>query len=248
MYKILNIPIPEEHIVTFDEFYDSMQNQKYRKHYKSLIFKARSRIIFAYSEKHHIIPKCLGGVNNEENYVNLTPEEHFVAHLLLCKTFPNNNKIVYAAKMMTTNKLGYRINNRFYGWLRRKFSESMSGENNPMFGKVGELSPHFGKKNHGSSEGCKQRVGEKHPNFGKMSGELNPMFGKKRLDRFEICKRQVGELNPMFGKKNLNLSEWCRDHSGENHPMFGKKNPSVSESNRKRGLEKRQLKDLLNSK
>lgn len=34
-------------------------------------------------ETHHIIPKSFGGSDNEDNLINLTLREHYVAHLLL---------------------------------------------------------------------------------------------------------------------------------------------------------------------
>lgn len=38
-----------------------------------------------YCERHHIIPKCLGGSNNKTNLINLTAREHYIAHCLLVK-------------------------------------------------------------------------------------------------------------------------------------------------------------------
>lgn len=49
-----------------------------------------------YYEKHHIMPKCIGGSNNKENLILLTPREHFICHWLLCKIYPHNHKIIYA--------------------------------------------------------------------------------------------------------------------------------------------------------
>jgi NUMOD3 motif len=57
----------------------------YQKIYNNLISRANSRIVEDYVEKHHIIPRCLGGTDSKENIVNLYPEEHYLAHLLLCK-------------------------------------------------------------------------------------------------------------------------------------------------------------------
>jgi hypothetical protein len=52
--------------------------------YDALIAKARARgSIAGYSERHHIIPKSLGGSNALDNLVNLTAREHFIAHMLL---------------------------------------------------------------------------------------------------------------------------------------------------------------------
>ena len=39
------------------------------------------------SEKHHIIPRCMGGNDLKNNLVSLTIEEHFLAHKLLAKIY-----------------------------------------------------------------------------------------------------------------------------------------------------------------
>lgn len=44
-------------------------------------------------EKHHIIPKSLGGNNSKENIVILTFKEHFVCHLLLTKMCDSKDSI-----------------------------------------------------------------------------------------------------------------------------------------------------------
>ena len=77
-------------------------------------------------EKHHVWPKCMGGPDEASNLVKLTPEEHFLAHQLLIKMFPDNNKLVYAARMMCIDANGKRVNNKMYGWLKRRHSKAMS--------------------------------------------------------------------------------------------------------------------------
>lgn len=59
-----------------------------------------------YVEVHHIIPKCLGGSNNNDNLVVLTQKEHRIAHLVLSKVITGNPKI-----QLNANKMG-RNNNR----------------------------------------------------------------------------------------------------------------------------------------
>lgn len=49
-----------------------------------------------YHEKHHIVPKCMGGTNDEDNLIDLYAREHFIAHKLLAKENPDNDKLVYA--------------------------------------------------------------------------------------------------------------------------------------------------------
>ena len=92
----------------------------YKKIYDSLIEKAKNRILEGYVEKHHIIPRCIGGTDDKENIVILTPEEHFLAHQLLVKIYPNESKLIFAAAMMICHNSENRNTNKLYGWLRRR--------------------------------------------------------------------------------------------------------------------------------
>lgn len=94
----------------------------YRAHYAKLIERSQSRLIVGYFERHHIIPRCIGGSDDPENIAHLTPEEHYVAHQLLVKIHDGNSKMIFAALAMTRGRPG----NKRYGWLRRKFAVSMS--------------------------------------------------------------------------------------------------------------------------
>lgn len=124
----------------------------YQKIYNNLIDRARIRISNGYVEKHHILPRCLGGTEAKENIVSLYPEEHYLAHLLLCKIYVGNQKLLYAAMNMTTGAMSNngKRNNKAYGWLRRRYAESMSGDNNPA-----RRNPNLQK------EAAKKRVGQK---------------------------------------------------------------------------------------
>lgn len=108
----------------------------YQKIYDDLIGRAKCRALEGYTEIHHIIPRCMGGTDDLENLVSLTPEEHYVAHQLLVKIHPNNDSLIYAACMMVPN----RPNNKLYGWLRRRLSktrsEQQTGKNNSNFGSI----------------------------------------------------------------------------------------------------------------
>lgn len=88
----------------------------YQKHYDLLISRAQGRVKpEGYVERHHILPRCMGGDNTAKNLVRLTAREHFVAHLLLVKTYPNVGGLTTAAYLMSRGA----TNNRTYGWLRK---------------------------------------------------------------------------------------------------------------------------------
>jgi len=106
----------------------------YKKIYESLIERGKTRILDQYTENHHIIPRCMGGSDDQDNLVRLTPEEHYVAHQLLVKIYPENYSLAKAAAMMVSN----RPSNKLYGWLRRRFaiakSIEQSGKGNSQYG------------------------------------------------------------------------------------------------------------------
>ena len=72
----------------------------YQKIYNQLIERGKVRNFtnrkVQYFEKHHIIPHCLGGSDDDSNLVNLTAREHFLAHWLLHRIYPDNYKLACA--------------------------------------------------------------------------------------------------------------------------------------------------------
>lgn len=73
----------------------------YNKIYDALVAKCVVRgldkkVLDGYFEKHHIIPKCLGGTNSQDNYVLFTAKEHVFAHKLLWKAYPDNYSLMWA--------------------------------------------------------------------------------------------------------------------------------------------------------
>lgn len=93
----------------------------YQKHYERLIERARYRSLNEYKERHHIIPKCMGGSNEKENLVYLTASEHFIAHQLLVKIHPENHALAHAAKILMGSK---NYNNKQFEWVRKRAVES----------------------------------------------------------------------------------------------------------------------------
>jgi hypothetical protein len=103
----------------------------YKKHYINLIKTRynRKREQNVYYEKHHIIPKCLGGSNKKENIVYLTPREHYLAHWLLYRIRPYSNKLSYSFWIMNWPgnkkvKRQYTISSRMYEEARNAMRET----------------------------------------------------------------------------------------------------------------------------
>lgn len=54
-------------------------------------------------ERHHIIPKCMNGTNDDANIISLTYSDHIFAHLLLAKIYGRKLAIAFA-KMTTVER------------------------------------------------------------------------------------------------------------------------------------------------
>ena len=113
----------------------------YRKIYNSIIDRAKNRPCpEGYTEKHHIKPRCIGGLDTSDNIAVLTPEEHFLCHVLLVKMYPSDTQLIYAVMNMCIGHKGKRKSRRLYGWLRRKYSEvrkiDSMGDGNTQYGTM----------------------------------------------------------------------------------------------------------------
>lgn len=94
----------------------------YQKLYDSIIHRAKSsdrkKGRDVYYELHHILPKCLGGGDENENLVLLTAREHYVCHKLLFFMFPNNLMLCKAYRAMVhlhnRNKRIIKLTSREY--------------------------------------------------------------------------------------------------------------------------------------
>lgn len=167
----------------------------YKKHYDNLILTRKNRPLDANKlyERHHIIMKSMGGSNNDDNLVYLTPREHFVAHLLLWKIY-RNNKTAYAMHALSVLRRKERepikINSRVYQeikealrlkpWgkhtdeMKLHFSNTRKGKNNSMYNKT-------------HSDKTKQKIASKSKI--QCSGSTNPRA--KKLYQYDLNKNLI---------------------------------------------------------
>ena len=106
---------------------------KYKRWYDAIVSNAQLRSTpLSYSEKHHIIPKSIGGQDRKNNLVHLSGREHFICHWLLIKitTGSNREKMIYALNGMrrvshTHQQERYitRITSRVFANLKEEFSK-----------------------------------------------------------------------------------------------------------------------------
>lgn len=168
-----------------------IEQEKYFRWYSQIITaaerrpKKKSDVPF-YTEKHHILPKCLCQTDFEKNDVNnhvlLTLKEHALVHKLLAKAAPTSKKLKRAYMGMLTARNNKQekvmLSIREYEFLRENSKDlyGRSGKENGMYGKT-------------QSEETKQKIREK-------------ALGRKMTE--EVSRKrsisQIGEKNTFYGK------------------------------------------------
>lgn len=142
-----------------------------------------------YYERHHIIPKCLGGSNDKENLVLLTGREHFLVHWLLAEIH-NSRELWWALHcMLRKSKYSqgrYYPSSRIISMAKEKFSKFVSEY------------PRTKETRKKLSDFARTRTGSKNSNYGnkrtiktynkiiegfKKSGHLKPIFIYKIGDK-----------------------------------------------------------------
>jgi 5-methylcytosine-specific restriction endonuclease McrA len=115
-----------------------LQN-KYTRWYFNIINNAKLRILDDYIERHHIIPKSLGGANTKDNLVCLTAREHFICHWLLTKMTEGQNKMkmcMALVMMRASHKKHQRYNtpltSRVYAQIKEKAVEGFRAGTNKL--------------------------------------------------------------------------------------------------------------------
>lgn len=171
-----------------------------------------------YHERHHVVPKCMGGTNDKDNLIDLYAKEHFIAHKLLAKENPDNYSLVYAWSCMAFSKTKEQ---KRYELTPEEYEEAKKALSKAMTGKVmsDEAKAKLSKK-------TKERLQDKtnHPMYGTHRyGEDNPFYGKHHTEESKKKMSEstvgsyAGENNPMYGKHH---TEETRDKMSRNHADF----------------------------
>ena len=185
---------------------------KYEKWYKDITERGQVRITNERTESHHIIPKCLGGVDNKSNLTNITLREHFICHWLLTKIHYGKErhqllKALWMMKAENQNQTRYKtkITSRVYATLKEEYiklqSIKVTGKNNGFYGRT-----HTPEARKRISEANKGRIPpQEEIEKMKLSLAKRKKQGIKRAtysDEYKIerSKKYSGEGNPNYGK------------------------------------------------
>jgi hypothetical protein len=173
-------------------------NEHYLKRYNKIVsfFKEVQREGF--NERHHIIPKCMGGSDASDNIVILPARAHFICHYLLHKAYPENKKLAHAFAMMNVkNKYRDQTPSKLYERARIARSLALTGVPRPEWVKEKLRKPKANKENYRGkkSETHKRNIG-------------NALRGRKHDWQFKVVESEgykgyMESLKEITNKKRL---------------------------------------------
>lgn len=201
----------------------------YQKVYNTIIDNAKSKNRiklrktnpnYVYYESHHIVPKCLNGIDDKENLVLLTGKEHFICHKLLTYMYKGNRKIALAFHKMSFgfNKEKYRVSSNDYQYARELIAKTqVSTETKEKISKSLIGRP-FTKKGLPISNEHKEKISNA------TKGKNNPMFGKKHTIKSieKNRKSNLGKKHSDETKSKMKISHEGLKHTEETKLKFKK--------------------------
>lgn len=187
-------------------------NNKYTRWYFRIIETARNSSFIGYTERHHIVPKSLGGSNTKDNVVRLSARQHFVCHLLLIKmtSVSDQVKMIYAARHMSIchRKEHYRVTSITYERLKRQASESMRGNTRGASNKGKKRTLEQRKRMMGGSGNTKPRSAEtrRKSSLAKMGNKYG--LGHKRTSeqKLKASLKLTGQKRTLEQRKNISVA------------------------------------------
>lgn len=165
-----------------------------------------------YFERHHIIPKCMGGTNVDSNLILLTAKEHYICHHLLY--------------------LIYRDQKLALAWIRlsRSFGKGKNGSyriSARTYQELKELHVFFNKREYSAEHRAKISAANR---------------GRKRSDEFKekVSKANKGKIVSKETREKMRISSLGKFHTVETKEKISEagRNRQMSEETKKKLSEK----------
>ncbi len=168
---------------------------KYQTWYQNITDRARSRTLEGYVERHHVVPRSLGGSDDVGNLVSLTAREHFVCHWLLTKIYTGEAryKMINAMYIMRAEgpyqkRYESKITSRVYNTLREEYSKYISNLNKgrvqPLEENIKQKAAQTGRKRAPFSDEWREKMSKS------KQGENNNRYGTVVL---ESTRKKIGD-------------------------------------------------------
>jgi hypothetical protein len=230
----------------------------YQRAYDQLIAKRQSEAPTGYAENHHIVPKCMGGLDESSNLVSLSAREHFLAHLLLWKIHktPQTAYAVWMMQCFNSKQDRHEIrNSRQYQKIREFVVSLLKSTPKTAEHRANLSKANSGKKRQPHSEETKEKirlaaVGRKNsPEHCTKVGDAlrGRVYGPMSQEhRDKIRKANSGKLKSDEHRTKLSIAATLRErkpHSEETKAKMRKPKSDEWKANAKLTQQARRLRE-----
>jgi len=192
----------------YQELTSIRHNSRYLERYIKFIEFCKLQHIDAtrYVEKHHILPKSMfkQHAKSLENIVKLTPRQHFIAHMLLWKTYENYSMSLAFFNMQRSNV-----------WHKDQYFKLTSRQYAALKETIAKTSNTRGTKFYNNGVIAKMFIPGEEP-FGFTLGRLNKSWncGLTKTDPRVLANTTAAGLK-MRGKPS-----WCKGQTKHTNPIL----------------------------
>ena len=178
--------------------------------YANLICNAKKReFLNGYFERHHILPKAMGGSNNKENIVCLTAREHFIAHIFLAKIYGGSMWFAVirmkGKKNRYVNSKLYEIAKKYHAIETSKINKIRMIGNNNGIGNKSRLGQKLSIETRAKMS--KALIGNKH-SFGKKLSEETKEKMRKPKPLVSLALKGVLHTEERKAKVSASIKKW----------------------------------------
>lgn len=178
-----------------------------------------------FTHKHHIVPRFMGGINDDSNMIKLSVPDHYKAHLLLAHDCEDQFKSPAWASVAIFRKYWMVEDVEV---IRQNLSKSMLGNNNPNFGKspsdytrqkmrianTGIKNSYYGKSH---SNEVRKKMSDRHAN---VSNGCNPA-AKQCIDKStNIVYECIKDMAIAVGVPRTTMNRWIKSNKNENYCYY----------------------------
>jgi len=184
----------------------------YKKLHETLVMKYGSwdKPADVYTERHRVLPGCLGGKYTKGNAFYVPARVHFIAHYLLAKIYPTDVEVGHALFRMSNSR---KYSSKIYAWAKEHWANLIRGDNNPA--KRAEV---------------RQKISDNNPMKDPAMVEKAARWIRSEEGRKSISKRFSGDNNPscrpeVKEKRSAHMrkrhaeGDPSIDFSGDNSPL-----------------------------
>lgn len=189
-----------------------------------------------YSEKHHIMPKC---IDKNKKYlkevIKINGADHFRAHMMLVECFNGHIKFGLSSALMFMSKSEriqglspkeYESGKSLFVTNMKEFLPDYSGKNNPFYGKKhSESTKELNRIAHLKENLSKETLYKMSQNHRDMSGINNPMSSE--VSRLKVSAKMKGKPKTEEHRKHLSMA-FKGKRTKENNSFYGKKHSKES--------------------